>query len=292
MKSHNRAAEMLVPDGVSDAEALARTTHLGIGAHQDDLEILAAPGILHCFGRSDAWFTGVTCTDGSGSPRAGLYADCTDEAMAAIRVEEQRTAARIGRYSAILQLGYTSRRIKDPADRHIEDELFDVLQAARPRVVYTHNPADKHPTHTAVAIAAVHALRRLPEEERPAEVYGCEVWRDLDWAPDAAKRPLDASGNDSLLAALVGVYHSQIAGGKRYDLAAAGRRRANATFFASHWVDTAEGVVFALDLAPAVRDPGISLLDLVDGLIDGFRSEVRAQLEPLLAPSAGAKKRL
>ena len=55
-------AEIYVPDGRPAAEALARTTHLAIGAHQDDLEIMAADGILQCFQRDERGFTGVVVT--------------------------------------------------------------------------------------------------------------------------------------------------------------------------------------------------------------------------------------
>ena len=49
-------ASVFVPDGLAPDAALARTTHLGIGAHQDDLEFMALHGILACFQRSDRWF--------------------------------------------------------------------------------------------------------------------------------------------------------------------------------------------------------------------------------------------
>ena len=71
MKLHQPGAEVFVPDGLPLDRALARTTHLGIGAHPDDLEILAIHGILECFGRPGRGFTGVVVTNGSGSARAG-----------------------------------------------------------------------------------------------------------------------------------------------------------------------------------------------------------------------------
>ena len=63
MKFHNPAAEVFVPEGAPVDAALSRTTHLGIAAHQDDLEIMAYHGILECFGQPDKHFTGVTVTD-------------------------------------------------------------------------------------------------------------------------------------------------------------------------------------------------------------------------------------
>ena len=46
MTFHNSTAEIYVPDGKSVVAALKRVTHLGIGAHQDDLEFMAFHGIL------------------------------------------------------------------------------------------------------------------------------------------------------------------------------------------------------------------------------------------------------
>ena len=51
-------SDPFVPDNLPVGEALERTTHLGIGAHQDDLEFFAIHGILKCFARDDRWFTG------------------------------------------------------------------------------------------------------------------------------------------------------------------------------------------------------------------------------------------
>ena len=63
MKLNVETAELFVPDGTPAQEAFARTTHMGIGAHPDDLEILAWDGIAECFGRDDAWFSGVVVTE-------------------------------------------------------------------------------------------------------------------------------------------------------------------------------------------------------------------------------------
>ena len=271
-------AELYVPDGVAAEEALKRTTHLGIGAHQDDLEIMAFHGVLECFGRSDRWFTGVTCTNGAGSPRSGLYAKYTDEEMQKVRRTEQNKAAAVGQYSAMIQLDYPSAVVKNPADAHLKEDLLQILKATRPEFVYTHNPADKHDTHVAILGSVIPALRALPPDQRPSRVYGCETWRDLDWLPDTDKVLLDVSGRDHLAAAVLAVFDSQIAGGKRYDLAAMARRTANATFFQSHATDTTTQLTFAMDLTPLVANPGLEVAAYVDGLIEKFKAETRAKL--------------
>jgi len=67
-------------------------------------------------------------------------------------------------------------------------------------------------------------------------LYGCKVWRGLDWLPDSDKFVFNFREYDNVAASLIGVFDSQISGAKRYDLAIMGRRRANATFLqATRW---------------------------------------------------------
>ncbi len=278
MKLNHSEASIFVPGGTSPEEAVRRVTHLGIGAHQDDLEVMALDGIFSCRGKPGLSFGAVVGTNGSGSPRSGPYASFTDEAMAAVRRREQEKAAVVGGYGVLVQLNYRSSEVKDPADGRFREDLTELLTASGPRTVYTHNPADKHDTHVAVAIAAIAAIRTLHPERRPRALYGCEVWRGLDWLEDAAKVPFDVGGHDGLAEELLKVYDSQVAGGKRYDLAAAGRRRANATFFRSHGVDTAEEMWFAMDLTPLVEDDSLGIGEYVLGHIDRFRADVETRI--------------
>jgi LmbE family N-acetylglucosaminyl deacetylase len=278
MKLSNPEADLYIPDGASEEDALSRTTHLSIAAHQDDIEIMAYHGIAACFGRPDRWFTGVVVTNGAGSPRSGIYGAFSDEQMRRIRLIEQRKAAFIGEYSAQYQLGYTSAQVKDSRQSRIIEDLLTILQSSRPETVYLHNPADKHDTHIAVMLRALAALRALPPEDRPRQVYGCEVWRNLDWLPDQDKQALPVSSHPNLAASLVGVFDSQITGGKRYDLATAGRRLANASYLESHATDQETALTFAVDLTPLVHDPDVSVLDYTLALVERFREDVRSRL--------------
>ena len=237
MQFHNSHADLFVPDGLEPAAALARTTHLCVSAHQDDIEIMAYHGIVECFGQPDRWFTGVVVTNGAGSPRSGIYGRYTDEEMQKVRLKEQRKAAYVGDYACQIQLGYSSSAVKDSRSAHVRDDLTAIFRAARPKVVYLHNLADKHDTHVATAVRAIGALRSLVGEYRPEKVYGCEVWRDLDWLADERKQALPVSARSNIAASLVGVFDSQVSGGKRYDLATQGRRLAHATYYASHGTD-------------------------------------------------------
>ncbi len=279
MKFVKPDASVFVPDGLASGEAFRRITHLGIGAHQDDLEIMAFHGIEKCFNRQDLWFGGVICANGGGSPRTGEYATFTDEAMAALRRREQEKAAILGNYGALVQLNYSSAEIKDVATSRLKSDLVQVLREARPEVVYTHNPADKHDTHLAVVFTALAALRELPAAGRPKTVYGCEVWRGLDWMDDGDKVPLDVSRRETLSMALIGVYDSQVEGGKRYDLATIGRRRANASYFQSHQTGGAEELWFAMDLTPLVLDDRVDVEDFVLAHVDKFRASVAEKIK-------------
>ncbi len=282
MKLRNSSAQIFVPDGRPVADALKRITHVGIGAHQDDLEFMAFHGILECFTSDTRWFGGVTCTNGSGSARSGTYAQFTDAQMMAVRRTEQNHAAIIGQYGVMIQLDYPSSAVKSATEPHLKNDLKEILAATRPEIVYTHNPADKHDTHVGVVVAALQAMRELPREQRPKKVIGCEVWRNLDWLPDADKALMDVSGHDNLAAALNGVFDSQIAGGKRYDLATLGRRAANATFFESHATDKTTQLVFGMDLTPVVADESNNIADYVAAFVRAFESDVRKKLSSRL----------
>ncbi len=287
MKLNRGTAEVFVPDGRPPADALARTTHMAIAAHPDDLEILAFPGILACFQREDRWLCGLVMTDGSGSPRDDLYKGYTDQEMRIVRRKEQRKAAVLGEYTAQVLLDYPSDAVKDGSDPAPVDDVVRLLQAARPEIVYTHNLADKHDTHVAVAVRVIEAIRRLPAAERPQRLYGCEIWRGLDWMVDADQVAFDCSEHENLQAALLGVYDSQISGGKRYDLATMGRRRANATYHDPRSVDVATGLALAMDLTPLVVNPGLELGRYVQGFIDRLSQDVGERLARLSYFQAG-----
>jgi LmbE family N-acetylglucosaminyl deacetylase len=278
MQFHKPTADFFVPDGAAPRAALGRTTHLCIAAHQDDIEIMAYHGIAECFGQSDKWFTGVVVTNGAGSPRAGIYGQYTDDQMQKVRLFEQRKAAYVGEYACQIQLGFSSAEVKTANSAEVVDDLAMILRVAQPEYVYLHNPADKHDTHIGVTMRSIAALRTASAETRPKKVFGCEVWRDLDWLPDEVKLVMPASARSNIAAALVGVFDSQVSGGKRYDLATAGRRLAHATYYASHGTDQESALNFAMDLTPLVDDPQMDVAKYVTGLIELFRADVEKRV--------------
>jgi LmbE family N-acetylglucosaminyl deacetylase len=280
MRLYNRNALFHVPDRKDAGFALGRTTHLGIGAHQDDLEIMAFHGIKECYNNGEKWFGGVTCTiseDFPGSLSKGK--DSNDSSPKEARQREQNLAADTGRYSFMLQLNYLSSFIKDPDCTALQEELYRVIKASGPEILYTHNPADKHPTHIAVFFSVIKALRELNPVDRPARVYGCEGWRTLDWLRDEDRIALDVSQHDQLARSLLEVYGSQIQAGKHYDRATMGRRMSNATFQKFLEPDRADQVWYAMDLIPLLEAPTLDVEDFILGHLEKFRENILENLK-------------
>ena len=281
MKLSRPDIDVFLPEisaGLKEDAALARTTHLCVIAHQDDIEINAYPAVAACYGRTDRFFTGVVMTNGGGSARRGKYAPITDTEMQIYRRDEQRAAARLGKYNLQIQLAHPSSHVKQAGHPGVAADLAAIFGGCRPEVVVLHQPADKHDTHVACFLRCIEALRALPRDRRPACVLGVEGWRDLDWLADADKVALDASAHPELAEKLIAVFDSQIAGGKRYDLAAMGRRLANATFLDSHATDTTNALSFAMDLTPLVQDDTLSVRDFTLGHIEKLRADVAKRL--------------
>jgi len=282
MKLSEASAEIWVPDGLSEEAALKRTTHMSIAAHQDDVEIMALEGILAGFGSSEKWFTAVIVTNGAGSPRDGIYGKYTDDQMQAVRKFEQKKAAFVGEYAAVALLNHPSSNVKSASNPAAKNDIKAIVGAARPEVIYTHNLADKHDTHVGVTLRTIAALRELPADHRPKKVYGCEVWRDLDWMVDGDKVVFKLAERENIAASLVGVFDSQIAGGKRYDLATLGRRRAHATYYQSHSVDAAQMINFGMDLTPLIHDEKLDPAEFIGGFVKRFADDVNARVKKFL----------
>lgn len=249
-------------------------TDLAISAHQDDVEIMCPQAIIRGYQSDGFGLVAVVTADGAGSARAGKYASFTDKEMRKVRKTEQKKAAEIGDYSVLIQLDYNSAEIKDMDNDDPVNDYIEILKHYQPSIVYTHNLADKHPTHVAVARKCIKAIRALPLEDRPLKLYGCEVWRSLDWLSDEEKVVFNLTGYEEVLGKLIGVYDSQIAGGKNYEKASLGRRNANATYAASHSIDQFDSAAYAMDLTPLIEDDNLDVKQFIVGKIQKFIEEL------------------
>lgn len=279
---NNLLKAIYVPDHEDPLVALSKTTHLAVGAHQDDIEIMAIDGILACYQNADRHFAACTVTDGRGTPRAGAFENVSDAEMAEIRANEQNKAAEIGKYAAQVQLGFQSHQVRQPDFKGLADSLDQLFSLTRPKIVYTHNLFDKHSSHVAVALRVIEAIRRMSPETRPEKLYGCEVWRALDFLPDEKKVLFDVSSEPDLQSALLTVYESQIAGGKNYEQAVIGRRIANATFQDPYQPDQASRISIAMDLSPLIHNDDLSVPEFTRALFKALETQISQTLAGLL----------
>jgi LmbE family N-acetylglucosaminyl deacetylase len=253
MKLSQPRAEIWVPDGATETESWARVTHMAIAAHQDDVEVMALEGILAGFGTGNRCFMAVIVTNGAGSPRNGRYANHSDEEMQVIRRLEQKKAGFVGEYSAVALLDHASTAVKSAKNSGPKEDLKAIVGAAQPKILYTHNLADKHDTHVAVTLRTIEAIRELPIEQRPNRLLGCEVWRDLDWLVDGDKVVFCSNKHDNIAA----------------------------TFFQSHNVDTAESINFGMDLTPLIYDDQLDPSEYVSTFVRRFATDVNSRIERL-----------
>ncbi|MGQ0527645.1 MAG: PIG-L deacetylase family protein [Alphaproteobacteria bacterium] len=222
-------------------------------------------------------FLGITITNGGGSARKGAYKDYSDEEMMIARHTEQKDAAKLGKYSAQFQLNYKSRDIKGPhplKEKELVQEIYQILFETQPKTIYVHNPFDKHETHNAVTRATIEALRLLPPGKHPGNVYGCEVWRGLDWVPDDIKIPLDISNYIELQRDLIDCHDSQIKGSKNYTKATIGREFANATYSESHELDSMQAATYAINLRPFMDEPDLTMGEFTCRYIEAFQRQL------------------
>jgi LmbE family N-acetylglucosaminyl deacetylase len=276
----NAKTEFFVYDGKDVAEAMKRTTHMAVSAHFDDIEFMAYPPIEECFGQKDKGFGAVVLTDGAGSPRSGIYAGYTDGQMKEVRIKEQKKAAFIGEYSFLAALNFTSAEVKDAKNKAVAENLAEIIERAAPQYIFTHNPADRHDTHVATFLNVLRALNAIDKSARPKKLYGCEVWRGLDWVCDEEKLRFDCGGRHNLATALADVFDSQISGGKDYAEAVLGRRKANATFADDHAVDGFSEVSYAIDMTELIGSD-TSAEDFITKKIENFKNDVAERLRRL-----------
>ena len=256
--------------------------YLTICAHQDDNEIMAIDGIMKGYRSRKYSFSCVVTADGGGSARTGKFADYTDDMMKEVRIKEQEAAAEIGKYHSLYLLNYSSKEIKDPENEEIVNDYLQIIKELKPRVLYTHSILDKHPTHLGVVTKVIKALRMLPREEQPKVVYGCEVWRDLDWIADKKKVCFDVSHNVAFQKKILNVFESQIAGGKSYTNATIGRRYNNATYAQSHSVDKAKLVSYAINMNKLLIDPELPIKKYALSFVDDLYEEINDAMDKIL----------
>lgn len=233
--------ESPVEDGTMPKE---HVEWLCVGAHPDDVEILAGYPIWKNRKDPTVGFTAVVVTCGSRR---------RNDRLAVRRRREQLRAASLGRYTRLYMLDFLSSEIRAAGHPRVVNELVSILERERPRNVITHNLFDRHPTHVAVAHAVLLALRRLALDKRPERVLGGEVWGSLDWIPDRHRVVLTLPDGGKLQRRLLQIFRSQQATGKNYSRAVWARQVAHQTFWDPYQRDLRFPVSMALDMTPLMN---------------------------------------
>ena len=254
--------DVYIPDSEEVCKALKRITHLAIGAHQDDIEMMAADGITACFHQEQSWFGGITLTDGAGSCRGDIYIPYSEAKMCSIRRKEQEMVAMVGGYSAQIFMNCKSQEIKTPGQGDIVAKLMKIISYVKPEVIYCHSFLDRHLTHAAAAVRVMEAVQRLPAAVRPNRLYGCEVWGSLEWLPEKYRVDLPVDRHTNIIAALNQLYDSQLSFGKNFYQAAKGRRIANAVFDMN---GDREQLAYAINLSTLINGDS-SLVECLEGI--------------------------
>lgn len=157
---------------------------LAIGAHPDDLELLAG-GTLALYAHAGHSVTMAVATNGNvGHPTLGR------EEIAAIRRREARAAADlIG--AELVWMDFDDEWLFN--DRPTRERFIDVIRGARPDVMLAHAPTDYHPDHRVAGQVAVDARipaavrlveTELPAAERIPHVFLMDCVGGIDFEPE------------------------------------------------------------------------------------------------------------
>lgn len=253
--------------------ALARTTHVGVGAHQDDVEIMAGPMLLK---NKDSWMT-VIVTDGAASKSVlnGVATDLTPRQLTDMRQREQREAAR-ETGTPVIQLKYPSAAVGGHMGEGKREEAafaLGTLFAAMPRTqeVFGHNPIDKHATHLGVLAVQTAALRAAKPPQLK-NVYAMEVWGGLTGIPESQLSMFVVEDGKDLAAinTLVGKYQSQIQGqGRDYAATTTARMVGHGGYVSNpHLSNPPVGMVIGLDITDFAKGESCDMGALAKELLE------------------------
>ncbi len=251
----------------------ATTNLLAIASHHDDIELMAMDGVLKAYGSKKYAFYACVVGDASNCNKIGKYADCSDKELMETRNQEQARASQIGEYEDLILLKKSQSDIEDLDNTTIVKELQKIILDINPDVVYTHNIFDRNLSHVRLALKVIEAILALPEESRPRLLYGCEIFRSLDWLPERYRVNFDISDNKEIQSRLIGVYDTMAEHSQNFAKAVVGRKLSNATFLGDKMGEEDKMLWFGLNLTPVISK-GIPLKDYVIKILNDYNKEM------------------
>jgi LmbE family N-acetylglucosaminyl deacetylase len=256
-----------------------KITHMAIGAHCDDLEIIGLDGIVKHFKKRGNNFFGVIVSNSQGGPIHPKFKHYSPSKIEKIREEEQIKAAQIGKYKGVAFLRYPSVKIKDPkSSPEIEEKIRELAEYLNPQIIYTHSLFDKHPTHIAVSLRTIEALRN--SAVKPEKLYGVSVWGSLNWLSQDKQVVFNLSSYEKLILKLLRVFKSQRFGPHKHDQALLSKMRADAIYLKTHEFTKHTSLIKAVDLSPLIHK-NLSLDDYLKSYISDLERTLFERINKL-----------
>ena len=163
---------------------MSKLTVLWVGAHQDDLEILAGGTLAKHAKAGDKVYVCTVCMGDKGG------VDLPSEEIARTRAREMEEAVRALGGTSLGSLGYPDSKA------YLNDELvtkvMNVVREAKPDIVYTHFYRDYNPDHVAASEATIWGVFNASNPgyvtDRPCHRVTRTIYADtifgLDFEPD------------------------------------------------------------------------------------------------------------
>ncbi len=134
--------------------------------HPDD-EAFGASGTITTFREKGIPVTYLCGTLGEMGRNMGNPTFATRETLPEIRKKELIKACEVLDIN-LEMLGYRDKTLEFESTEEVATHLFSYLEKIKPSLVITHYPGHAvHPDHDAFGAAAIKAVEKLPEDERP-----------------------------------------------------------------------------------------------------------------------------
>jgi LmbE family N-acetylglucosaminyl deacetylase len=242
---------------------------------------MAIDGIQRGYRASKYTFACVVTTDGADSERSGRYARATDRKMTSVVVAEQKRAANIGRYHAVYFMNYSTEEVRDQENEDIVNEYVEIIKELKPRIIYTHSLLDRHPSHVAVAVKVINALRSMKKGDQPKVLYGCESERDLDWVNPEKVVTFNISKNLRLQRQLISAHKSSNMS-RDFVNAAIGRRLVNAVFNRDEKKKSAKLTAKAINMTTLLRRKDFPIKRYAMSFVDDLYTDINDMMDRTL----------
>ncbi|PWI57389.1 bacillithiol biosynthesis deacetylase BshB2 [Sulfoacidibacillus thermotolerans] len=150
---------------------------LAVFPHPDD-ETFGKAGTIALYTKAGIPVTLICGTLGQLGRNMGKPFFATRETLPTIREKELRDACAILGIKDLRLLGLRDKTVEFEDPEALADRIETVLRELSPSVVMTYYPEHGvHPDHDGLSRATVHAVKRLPQAQRPV-IYGSAVTKN------------------------------------------------------------------------------------------------------------------